>query len=1255
MRGKAKFFLLPSLVLLLCLFWQKGHSAEPTMEEYTSYPIFQVNTVTPNILIILDNSTSMNQQAYYGSYDHNTRYYGYFEPYKRYRYGNNIFVRDPNGEWDGNFLNWLTMRRIDVARKVLMGGLATSRQGTGNQTNIGEDPPSGWAFTKAYEDTDNLTPFSGSGLKSYLLEDGNFYVDGNTYVIRVDKDMNAYPDEAYNFVNGNLAGVLQKISDKARWGNEFFNYGTGQNESGGTVVSTIGTNMSSLITGLQNTACDTWTPLAEAYYVAVQYFKQEDPEEGLHYPNSAVPNANEGDDPYWNGSEYVHCAKSFVLLFTDGMSTMDRMIPQFLKDYILDDNDPGNFPNWGSTYLDDVALYARANDLRDDLQGDQNLILYTVYAFGDDPAAESLLKEAAKNGGYVEKDGTLGPNLQAEWDENGDGIPDTYYQADNGYELEYKIMQAVNDILERAASGTAVSVLATSSRGEGNLLQAYYRTLITQGTVQYKWLGYLQSLWVDSMGYLREDTNQNGQLDLGEDKVVMYFDPLPGDTKIKRFSVSPSDPYPDTDSDPYEVVDLNEIEPLWEAGERLAQRAASERQIFTFIDKDLDGIVDESVHDEPFDKFGEVVGFDTINDICPNGKNCIKPFLGVADVSSWGYLGATHDDRATNLIRYIRGEDMAGLRPRTVDGINVWKLGDIVNSTPVPVAKPPDNYHVIYSDESYQAYYEAFKDRETVVYVGANDGMLHAFTSWQYDSDNQIYVRPSGAPASEEIGDEIWAYIPQSLLPHLKWLPSPDYTHVYYVDLKPKVFDAKILPDDTHYVDADADDNWGTFLILGLNMGGRHIQVKDDFDYDGTIGADETRDFYPTYTLLDVTDPREPRVLWEKTYTGLQLTTSFPAVVKVKDKWFAVFGSGPSDHDGTSTSKGHVYVVDLKTGNPYRSGSNDWLFETAEDDAFLNSPVSLDKGLNFNVDAIYFGTTYQQGSQWKGKLYKVTIPWADADGAYDGSDISNYSDNPLDAENPWRFSALFDATRPITASVSLSTDNYGNSWVFGGTGRYLSNEDKTNDDTEYIFGIKDPFYNFEHSPTGLHADNYYHNYGASLELHISDLLDANSYLVTTGGEVFESGTRIGNFDALIDLGYAKDGWIRTLEMSKERVITKPSVLGGMVFAPSFVPNGDICGFGGDSYLYGLYFETGTAYSKPVFEEGIETVQIGGEEKEKVLESIDLGYGKASSLGIHIGDEEGASGFIQESTGTVLKEEITPPFMIKSGFRCWRER
>ena len=1403
------------------------------MLSYSAYPIFQANAVEPLILLILDNSGSMNERAYAAAYDHNTQYYGYFEPYKKYTYHTNKFYRDAaSGDWDGNFLNWGLMRRVDVVRKVLMGGLATSRAGGGNQINKGE-PASSYDFYQYYSQQEDETNWGNvspcpDGQYFKFSVDGDefdFYRSTNrsswtriahNYNIHVKKGEdisgNDLPDEDANFLEGNLAGIVQKMWSKARFGLEFFSEGTGTNppRNGGFIDRTMaqtgnkgGTVQSGFINQIQNTSCDTKTPLAEAYYTAIKYFQQEDPESSYYQINAAtcIPNNNSADDPY-NNPDPVSCAKAFVILLTDGASYKDLYVPDSLKDYDGDGNDgvttvdsgttpegvlnatPGSdtvktfylnyidgyaagttpypsgttpfttshvgddlvlydsndkqiyygeitavnttYDDWGGTsgtseitvsgttntaewksgvspytynlswrvvtatpndesgygsngsdYLDDLALYARVNDLRNDLGGDQNLLLYTVYAFGNDTTARNLLKDAAKNGGFEDKNGNSRPDLTSEWDTDSDGNPDTYYEASNGYLLESKLIQAINDILKRAAAGTAVSVLATSGEGEGNMIQAYFRpsvssgvtVLTTTGVTEVNWVGYLQSLWVDAYGNLREDSDSDLTLDVTADKIVTYFlDTETGDSQIKRYSVSGTCPYPIA-SGTYEVIDLDAINPLWEAGSLLAEKSADDRKIFTYIDKDKDGVADEpSNDDDPFDDDGEIVRFHT------SGVEDIQPYFGVDDDTSWDYLGAAKSDRAFNLIEYIRGKETGfsgttpmNIRTRIIES-DVWKLGDIVHSTPVSISKPPDNYHAIYSDESYQEYLSGTSNRETMVYVGANDGMLHAFTTWVYNSGSSSYTRPSAAPGDENIGDEIWAYIPQCLLPHLKWLPAYNYSHVYYVDLKPKICDAQILADDAHYIDSGAADNWGTILLCGMNMGGREICVEDSFDDGSGVTNNEVRTFYPSYVCMDITDPRNPRLLWERTYQDLEMTTSTPAVIRVKEKWFAVFGSGPSDYDGTSDQNAHVFVVDLKTGEAYpnlsefTSGTTDgWLFQASESEAFMNSPVSFDKELNYNVDAIYFGETYYVstgGGSWKGKAYKVSVPW-------DWTATSSYVDNPNDASDPWTFSSLFDATRPITAPMSLSLDSFDNVWVYFGTGRYLGEGDKDNDDTQYLFGIKDPFFNSYYDAS---HGNYYRNYSSSLALATSDLFDADPYIITTDGSVFNDGSglsRITDFDELLAAARNTedqdsypdyfDGWIRTLETDRERAVTKFSILGGIVFAPTFIPNEDVCGFGGTSNLYGLYYETGTAYYKSVFGVDVDIINISGVEYEKVTGKISLGEGKSSSLGIHVGQQEGAKSFIQQSTGTVLETAIDPALNIKSGLLNWREK
>ena len=347
-------------------------------------------------------------------------------------------------------------------------------------------------------------------------------------------------------------------------------------------------------------------------------------------------------------------------------------------------------------------------------------------------------------------------------------------------------------------------------------------------------------------------------------------------------------------------------------------------------------------------------------------------------------------------------------------------------------------------------------------------------------------------------------------------------------------------------------------------------------------------------------------------------------------------------------------MVDLATGDAvsnvaeFGSGAtNGWLFETNETNAFMNSPVSIDKGLNYNVDGIYFGEAYLD-TTWKGKLYKVTVPWVDANGYYDGTDVSNYSDNPLDSTNSWYCSSLFNATRPITASAALSLDTFGNVWLFVGSGRYFSNEDKTNVDQQYMFGIKDPFFNNAQT-------DYYHNYGSSLELEIADLFEADPYVIILGGEVYEYENYFGDWSFLLAEARKHDGWWRSLTIPGERILTKFAILGGIVLTPSFVPNEDPCGFGGDSYLYGQYYETGTAYYNPVFTQGTEEVTIGDEVMTRVLDKTLLGMGMASSVGVHVGMESGAKGFIQQSTGVVTSTALTPAFNIKSGLSAWQEK
>lgn len=118
-------------------------------------------------------------------------------------------------------------------------------------------------------------------------------------------------------------------------------------------------------------------------------------------------------------------------------------------------------------------------------------------------------------------------------------------------------------------------------------------------------------------------------------------------------------------------------------------------------------------------------------------------------------------------------------------------LGDIVNSNVVFVGAPS----VQIQSASYKTFYDTYKNRASTVYVGANDGMLHAFNA--------------------NTGAEQFAYIPRLLLPKLTQLTRPDYEHQSYVDGQITVAEARV------------GSNWKTVLASGFGNGAQGVFALD--------------------------------------------------------------------------------------------------------------------------------------------------------------------------------------------------------------------------------------------------------------------------------------------------------------------------------------------------------------------------------------------------------------------------------------------
>lgn len=1208
-----------------------------TLIDYTHYPLTAAREIPPNILIVMDNSVSMNQAAYEGEFNPARIYDGYFEPSAAYAYsGSGYFYIHDTGSWNGNFLNWLTMRRIDMVRKVLIGGktVTGTRDTSGVSHLLGEaNGDDGYVIVKHHADgAGQFYPLpeelgmSPSSLIYFGLADGLIYV-GSTpdpitenmlqLTILVAKESLHEPDD---FRAGEISGLLHSLAGRARLGLLFFN----EDGEGGRIANPVGDELPNLVNSIENAPLVLWSPLAESLFEAVSYFMQIPPAYP-HTPPDYI--AGSHNDPFFFEafSETIPCVQSFIIFISDGESTHDQGIPPNppngdtanLRDYDADGHDTPLSAEEGSDFLDDIALWAHTGDLRADAdsEGAQTITLFTIAAFG---SGSGLLRDAARNGGFTDLNGNGRPDATGEWDTDQDGSPDTYYEAGDASLLGEKLLQAAVNILASGASSGGTAVSSQSFQDEATIFQAFFKPAPSPEGTCPAWRGFLHALWIDAFGNIREDSDGDSALVYDRDRIIRFH-------SVEESAECCAYLFGDDDGDgtadremPDAVVPLTTIRPLWEAGEKLALRNAGERSIMTFVDRNGNGAADE----------GEYLEFISEN------AGLLRPFLRAKD-----------ETEADNIIRYIRGEAIEGFRSRSAEseppGV-VWKLGDIVRSTPALAKEPLENYHIVYGDEGYEAYLNRWKGRPLTVFAGANDGMLHAFAGGIYHSGDN----PSTADKEEQgwydsepagtlsPGDERWAFIPCNLLPHLKWLTENNYTHVDYVDLKPKIADARIFADASgNPVDGEHTQGWGTVLIGGMGLGGGTIEVLDDFG-----SGEESRVFRSAYFALDVTVPDHPRLLWEFTHPALGFTTGYPCIVRVEsqrgfttpedDRWFVVFGSGPTDYRGNSTQSAHLFVVNLKSGELVCMTGGESL------PGFFASPVSVDTNLDFNTDVIYAGESFLAGDMWQGSMRRLSTRTCTG-AACNANDPWPYSSDPA----AWNTSTLCSIPQPVTAAPAVSLGGDQNVWVFFGTGRYFGLYDRAAHAAENVFlGIQDPCYRGD--CTG--------------EVSFNQLYDSSPVIVHRDGTI--SGTALATFNDLEHEIEGGPGWYLTLSPDGERVLSKPGLLGGVLTFTSFTPDSDPCGVQDVSTLYTLCYRTGTAWIKPLFLPASDNpVHSGGgqrDPKEEMKKKMALSTSTFESPAMHLGK---TTTLVLPSSGTALEIlPLAPPIKVKSGMESWRE-
>jgi type IV pilus assembly protein PilY1 len=1227
-----------SLIFLFTIaFTTTSYSYEANDFNWT--PPFLVKDEKPSIIIIYDNSGSMREAAYTtgstSTFNSQKEYYGYFEPTTYYTYSGDttssgvdsyFYADNSTGTWNGNWLNWATMKRADVARKVMGGGNYNSinncYEGVSqdNSKRVSDFEYNGIQRTDLNGHLKYMTPVIN--LKRTIVQPEKsmyFTYNGKYYRIRV-KD-------------SKKEGVLHKFKDKARMALFVYDtsptsydwYGDPAYHHGGKYLHYMSedeSTLNALINDINQINPTTWTPLAETLFTVYGYIQQSNSTGGAISATNTGPKyrgnssyvSSLTNDPYFfpTYGEKIECTQQNVILITDGESTKDENIPstfngQKIANRINPKPNSYSLSSDGTSYLIDVAHWGQTTDLREDLAGNQNVDFFCVYAFG---RGSKLLRDAARYGKFkqsgIGSNGNTMPDLLTEWDGDNDGIPDNYFEAESGNELESAITQVFTIATASVASGTSASLPPTTGEGEGAVYQAIFFQPTPVAPLAPAWAGQIHALLVDSKGQMREDTSRNGKLDVSGndfDKIVKFIKTDNAEL-IYRFDESGNSTLVNT---------INDLNLLWSSTDWLNNLSdaaitsnrnyenSNSRFIFTFADTNNNMINDG----------GEVIPFVHTGTSCKDSSNFCS-YLTLYENTPGSVapnIGLSETDLSTlaqRQINFIRGVDPA---EETIGGIldstrnrnfnnKTWRLGDIIYSSPTVVGTPTENYHVIYKDKTYEGFKKKYDNRRQMVYAGANDGMIHAFNAGFYNSTQNAFLTSPNGEHDWPLGMEAWAYVPFNLLPHLKWLMHPDYgpnLHVAYMDLKPRVFDARVFfTNTTTQVSQDSDiypDGWGTILVAGMRLGGAEIEV--DTNKDGT--AD--RSLSSAYVIMDITNPESPpRLIAEITLPGQGFTTCYPTVMPMtqrntidasENQWYIVFGSGPADSVGkatkdilgteTSSQPGRLFVLDLKAliadktlrtvNGTGTLSSTLGPYGLTESNSFISDPIAVDLNIGpypsskeFMTDLVYFGTTAGTQNSTSGKMYRL---------------YTNYNSTNWNA-----ISTLIDVAKPITSAASVAKDDNNRLWVYFGTGRLFNTQDIPQNAKMTFYGIKEQYDN----TSTVNPANLFDSTNVTLSnSQCSGTENYDCVRASKGGTlILGPHPTPGHWDNLLAAVNSTDGWKIDLMHDQERVLGQPAVLGGTVIFTSNTPTSDVCeAFDANSTLWSVYYKTGTAFYKPI--------------------------------------------------------------------------
>lgn len=323
-------------------------------------------------------------------------------------------------------------------------------------------------------------------------------------------------------------------------------------------------------------------------------------------------------------------------------------------------------------------------------------------------------------------------------------------------------------------------------------------------------------------------------------------------------------------------------------------------------------------------------------------------------------------------------------RPTTV-------LGDFVNSAPFYVAAPSAKHGDSFESAPYSAFVRTWKSRTPIIYVAANDGMLHGFNA--------------------TTGKEEFAYVPSMIYNKAATLSNIGYTHTYSVDGSPMIA-------DVFYA-----GGWRTLLAAGLGAGGRGLYALDVTNpslFRESTASNVVRWEVRGGTSASGLDPDMGSVL------------ASPTMAKLPNgRWYVISGNG---YDSVN-NEAVLYLIDAETGTPIKIRTQ---AGGSANNNGLSGVAAVSSNNNNVADIIYAGDLL--GNLWKFDVSSTNPNQWDVAFAQGGSP------RPL-------FQA--QASQPITGRPDVMALKTGEFVVVFGTGQYLQTTDVSTTNVQTVYGVVD--------------------------------------------------------------------------------------------------------------------------------------------------------------------------------------------------------